>query len=194
MNCFQGSALSRFLWRLLRVWQGEPPFLVPGGCPLVFCRQSSIGGFQGYQTLPPVASPPLPVVHVPFSSLQRLTTGVGPGKLISQHPKSCSEHQISPLASSSVDFFVNSLAVTCSLYLPYHNFSVLGLTHFLSLLLWKFRCLPAALFILSHVLISIWGPQCPGRKAVKLSLHREIWGSHLFFWDRLELEHGSVGG
>lgn len=72
---------------------------------MVFCRQSSIGGFQGYQTLPPVASPPLPVVHVPFSSLQRLTTGVGPGKLISQHPKSCSEHQISPLASSSVDFF-----------------------------------------------------------------------------------------
>lgn len=162
---------------------------------MVFCRQSSIGGFQGYQTLPPVATPPLPVAHVPFSSLQCLTTGVGPGKLISQHPKSCSEHQISPLASSSVDFFfVNSLAVTCSLYLPYHNFSVLGLTHFLSLFLWKSRCLPVALSTLSHVLISIWGLQCPGRKAVKLSLHREIRGSHLLVWDCLELEHGSVGG
>lgn len=155
---------------------------------MVFCRQSSIGGFQGYQTLPPVASPPLPVVHVPFSSLQRLTTGVGPGKLISQHPKSCSEPLLVWI------FFVNSLAVTCSLYLPYHNFSVLGLTHFLSLLIWKSRCLPATLFTLSHVLISIWGPQCPGRKAVKLSLHREIRGSHLLVWDRLELEHGSVGG
>lgn len=82
---------------------------------MVFCRQSSIGGFQSYQTLSSVASPPLPVVDVPFSSLQRLTTGVGPSKLISQHPKSCSEHQIRPLASSSVDFFVNSLDVTCSL-------------------------------------------------------------------------------
>lgn len=30
--------------------------------------------------------------------------------------------------------------------------------------------------------------------AVNLSLHREIWGSHLLDWDRLELEHGSVGG
>lgn len=48
--------------------------------------------------------------------------------------------------------------------LPYHDFSVLGLTHLLSLFLWKSRCLPTALFPLSHVLISIWGPQCPGRK------------------------------